>query len=253
MRKHLVALGLFLASAGTLRSQDMPLSQIIADGEGWKQIAKDLPDLWRLTPAGQEGLYVSYRKGRARLMPDGTLVPNPGGGSAFSRATPHIRTPDGFVYSAEGDLAVYPPGNAFERHVVRVPGLVQASCLALWRDGGTLVVGDASGGHLWAFRIEKNGELSSGEKYYSLRLRPGEKRSGVRALCLDRAGRVYAATPLGVQVFDPTGRLCGVLANPVRNEPITALCFGGPNWHTLYIAIGDAIYARTMLAQGSAE
>jgi len=58
---------------------------------------------------------------------------------------------------------------------------VQASCLGRWRDGGTLVVGDASGAHLWAFRIEKNGDLSSPEKYYPLRLRYGDKRSGRRS------------------------------------------------------------------------
>ena len=33
-------------------------------------------------------------------------------------------------------------------------------------------------------------------------------------IALDRDGRIYAATSVGVQVFDPTGRLCGVLPLP---------------------------------------
>ena len=36
-----------------------------------------------------------------------------------------------------------------------------------------------------------------------------------------RDGRIYAATEIGVQVFDPTGRLCGVLT-PARAAPRSA-------------------------------
>src|SRR5258705_13997857 len=82
------------------------------------------------------------------------------------------------------------------------------SGLAFWKDGGTLVVGDAAGKHLYAFRVKDDGTLDAKEKYYTLRVRPKEP-SGVKALVLDADRRLYAATNLGVQVFDPTGRTCG--------------------------------------------
>jgi enterochelin esterase family protein len=113
------------------------------------------------------------------------------------------------------------------------------------------VVADAEGRHLWAFRIEADGRLTFGEPYYPLRVKPGQADAGVTALATDAAGRVYAATPLGVQVFDPTGRLAGVLLKPAA-APLTALTFGGKDLDTLYVACGDRIYARKTKAKGLA-
>ena len=65
------------------------------------------------------------------------------------------------------------------------------------------------------------------------------------------AGRLYAATPVGVQVFDPTGRLSGVLLEPEPAAPEpTALTFGGPKHETLYAAFGGKVYARRTQAKG---
>jgi len=75
---------------------------------------------------------------------------------------------------------------------------------AFWKDGGTLVVGDEDGDKLYAYRVGKDGGLDAKEGYYTLRRRDREP-SGVKALTLDTDGRLYAATALGVQVFDPTG------------------------------------------------
>ena len=67
--------------------------------------------------------------------------------------------------------------------------LQSPSVLAIWPDQGTLVVGDAKGKHLWAFRCEKDGTLTAGEPYYALRLRTGEKESHVTALTVDTKGQ----------------------------------------------------------------
>ena len=139
-------------------------------------------------------------------------------------------------------------------HVVRADdfkaaGLVEPSGMVLWPDGGTLVVGDAGGKHLWAFRLDNDGKPVDGERYYPLRLRPGEKASRVRGLAADSAGRVYACTSQGVQVFDPTGRLWGVMPRPCDGEP-TAVALRDD---TLFVLCGDQVFARKIKAKGVAK
>jgi hypothetical protein len=60
---------------------------------------------------------------------------------------------------------------------------------------------------------------------------------------------IYACTRAGVQAFDPTGRLCGVILAPTKEE-MTAICIGQDKGNTLYVACGDRIYARPI--QGKA-
>ena len=69
------------------------------------------------------------------------------------------------------------------------------------------------------------------------------------ALTTDAAGRVYACTPLGIQVFDPTGRLCGVLHKPGRGD-LTAIAFCGENRDILAVACGEKLFMRKMQAKG---
>jgi enterochelin esterase family protein len=79
-------------------------------------------------------------------------------------------------------------------------------------------------------------------------VRRGETASGVTALTVDDKGRVYACTPLGVQVFDPTGRLSGVLLKPADGD-LTAVALGGPDGDTLFVACGEKIFARKTKAK----
>jgi enterochelin esterase family protein len=65
------------------------------------------------------------------------------------------------------------------------------------------------------------------------------------AMTMDAANRSYVATNLGIQIFDPTGRLCGVITSPPGR--VTELAFDG---NQLYARAGDKVYVRTMLAEG---
>ena len=122
------------------------------------------------------------------------------------------------------------------------------TCLALWPDEGHLVIGESDGAYLWAVRIEKDGSLGAGDRYYSLRTKPNEKMH-VTAMTMDAGYLLYACTPLGIQVFDPTGRLSGVIAAPAK-ETMTAITIGGEKADTLFVASGERIYARKI--QGKA-
>ena len=57
-------------------------------------------------------------------------------------------------------------------------------------------------------------------KFFTNALRPG-------GMTMDENGRYYVATALGVQVFDPTGRECGLIPKPT-DTPMTSVFLGGP-------------------------
>jgi gluconolactonase len=199
----------------------MPLSQIIVENEGWKLAGKIVPG--RVVPPS---VPATQKKLDIRSS---------------------VNHPLGVYCTATGEKAVFlrpPTGGEAKRF--ELP-LVEPSGLVLWPDGGTLVVGDAGGKHLWAFRIEKDGSLSCGDRYYPLRVRKDVDRSAVRALAVDGVGRLYADTPEGIQVFDPTGRLCGVLTKP-RPQPVGKLEIGGPDGNQLIAQYPDVFYSRKMAA-----
>jgi len=199
---------LLLASAGMAAAQDIPLSQILVEGEGWKEVAKGS------TP-------------------------------------PIILGTTSWGYYAIRDNQLTATSVKYGVVKLTLPeALSSPSGLALWPDQGTLVVGDAKGKHLWAFRVEKDSTLTAAEPYYALRLRPGEKESHVTALTVDDKGRLYAGTPLGVQVFDPTGRLCGVISKPGDGDMTGSIVLGEDG--ILLVSCGGKVYSRKIQGKGVA-
>jgi gluconolactonase len=67
---------------------------------------------------------------------------------------------------------------------------------------------------------------------------------------MDRDGRAYVATRMGVQVFDRNGRVAAVLPLP-GNAAGTSLCFGGHDFDTLYVASGGKVYRRKLPPWGA--
>jgi enterochelin esterase family protein len=216
MKRFLSVSVLFLLSVGSVRSQDMALSQIVIDGEGWK------------------------------------VVPNTAGFSFRDPAA--LKSLAGNLYMADKSQQMLRIGRTEGVSPVldefKPVGMRKPTCVLLWADESQLVVSDAEDRYLWAFRVETDGKLGPGDRYYSLRVKKGEKGSGVSALTLDTAGRVYACTPLGVQIFDPTGRLCGVLLNP-GEDACTGIGFGGEKKDTLFVKCGTKVYGRQLKANGA--
>jgi enterochelin esterase family protein len=122
--------------------------------------------------------------------------------------------------------------------------------------GSTLLVADTTDRYVWAFRIEKDGTLGPGDRYCRLRVAGDERRKATTppekyladpsAMTVDAAGRTYVATNLGIQVFDPTGRLCGVTTAPPGR--VTELQFDGDR---LFARANGKVYVRKMLAEGA--
>ncbi len=109
----------------------------------------------------------------------------------------------------------------------------------------TIAMGDAfpKGGRYAALRIEQSYDNS---KEAQAKRKKAPPKLAVTSLIVDSEGRIYAGTKLGIQVFDPTGRLCAVLALPAAGDPEH---FG---WEgdRLAVWIGDRKFIRAMKATG---
>lgn len=144
------------------------------------------------------------------------------------------------------------------------PAIINApNGIALSPDGGTLAVSDVRGMHTWTFRVEPDGSLTGGAPYMPMRTQVDTEAksadgrtpvyktaSGGDGMTTDTQGRYYVSSYLGVQVFDPTGRLSGVLPNPGTKQ-MTSVGFSGPNREYLTVTCGDTIFRRKVQAQGA--
>ena len=118
--------------------------------------------------------------------------------------------------------------------------------LAFSPDERTLYVCDTARYHVRAFDVEDSGGLKAGSSRVFARLDPGQP-GGPDGIKVDRAGRVYVAVALGVWVFEPDGRLLGILSLPARPSNL-AWC--GDAEGRLAITAVDAVYQVDLHVQG---
>ncbi len=183
MMRSLITLAVLAIFPAAAQSQDMPLSQILIDGEGWKKV-----------PAA------------TRPVESGISLP----GTSNSRGQ-------------------------------------NATCYSVTSDYSTLYVGYLDSTAVIAFNLDEKKQPHNAAAYCPLRLPHGAKGIDVTGLTIDRDGRIYAATHVGVQVYDPTGRLCGVLTPAAKGKP-EHLVFEDDR---LTLWIGDTKYARTLNTRGA--
>ncbi len=68
-------------------------------------------------------------------------------------------------------------------------------------------------------------------------------------MCVDRDGRLYVATRMGIQVCDQAGRVNCIIPTP--NGRVANLTFGGENLDTIFAACGDRIFKRKVKVKGT--
>ena len=68
-------------------------------------------------------------------------------------------------------------------------------------------------------------------------------------MTIDSAGRYYVATAVGLQMFDSTGRLGGVILKP-QNKFLSNVTFAGPNHEYLYVTCANKVFRRKTQARG---
>ncbi len=143
-------------------------------------------------------------------------------------------------------------------------GINAPNGITLSPDQGTLAVSDYKGANVWTFRVNTDGSLDAKMPYMTMRLPidpkgefkqaeppPFNPASGGDGMCSDEQGRYFVATTLGVQVFDPTGRMCGVITRPQLDKPLTSCALSGEGRAYLYVTNGDKIFRRKVQAKGA--
>jgi gluconolactonase len=118
--------------------------------------------------------------------------------------------------------------------------------LAFSPDEKTLYVCDTGRYHVRAFDVELDGSLRAGSSRVFARLDPGQP-GGPDGMKVDKAGRVYVAVALGIWVFEPDGKLLGILSLP--NRP-SNLAWCGADCRGLAITAVDAVYHVRMRVEG---
>ncbi len=118
--------------------------------------------------------------------------------------------------------------------------------LAFSPDERTLYVCDTGRYHVRAFAVEPSGALKPGSSRVFARLDP-DKPGGPDGMKVDQAGRVYVAVALGIWVFEPDGRLLGILPVPARPAN---LAWRAPGTGRLAITAVDAVYEVNLKVEG---
>jgi enterochelin esterase-like enzyme/sugar lactone lactonase YvrE len=138
-------------------------------------------------------------------------------------------------------------------------GIHKPNGIALSNDGGTLAVSEHGGRFVWTFRVLADGGLDAKMPTMELRLpidpqgefkmnQPPPYLAAARGdgMAVDRAGRFYVTSDQGIQIFDPTGRQCGVLPKPDPSQPLTSCVLAGKNHDYLYVTNGQTIFRRRL-------
>jgi sugar lactone lactonase YvrE len=127
-------------------------------------------------------------------------------------------------------------------------GLKFSNGVALSPDQSLLYVADSRTRWVYSYQIQADGSLAHKQKYYHLHVPDTADDSGADGMEVDRDGRLYVATRMGVQVCDQAGRVNCIIPTP--NGRITNLAFGGKELDTLYATCGDKVYARKVKTRG---
>ena len=136
-----------------------------------------------------------------------------------------------------------------EAAVVSDTGLPAAGGLALSPDQTLLYVADAASRWVYSYQVQPDLRLAYGQRYYHLHLGDDARDAGTAGLAVDRDGRLYAATTLGIQVCDQAGRVNAIIPTP--RGPAASVAFGGPDFDILYASSGNVVYRRRVKPRGA--
>jgi gluconolactonase len=128
-------------------------------------------------------------------------------------------------------------------------GLKLPNGIAVSPDQSLLYVAESRSHWVWSYQIQPDGSLAAKQRYFHLHMPDRADNSGVDGIRVDRDGRLYSATDIGIQVSDPAGRVFAIIPTP--NGDIANLCFGGPEFDTIYACCKDRVYKRRVKTQGA--
>ena len=172
-----------------------------------------------------------------------------------SRVNPNdlVVSKKGIIYYTDtgtGQVMALPTdANNIGRPRVVAGGINKPNGIGLTPNGKFLVVSEYGGTNVWSFMVGGDGGLTSGERYMDLRAPTSRADSGGDGMIVDASGRPFITSHVGIQYFDPQGRLGGVIAKP-SEKGIVSAAFAGPAKEYLYVCATDKIFRRKTLTKG---
>jgi enterochelin esterase family protein len=285
----LVLIAASMPTAAQNLSGDEALSTVLIEGEGWQLVGEnyaftdgacsdaqgnfyfsDLPKgaVHRVSPDGKVTTFLENgpRISGLKFGPDGRLyAATQAPKKQIIAIAPDTKAISVLVENAEpNDLIVSKKGYIYftvtgkgavmivdTRGNLRqgAHGINAPNGITLSPDQGTLVVSEYKGTNVWAYRVGIDGGVDAGARYMELRTPVGKSDSGGDGSTTDAQGRYYVTSHVGIQMFDATGRLGGVIAKPT-NKGCVSIAFAGSNHEYLYACASDKIYRRKLNTRG---
>jgi sugar lactone lactonase YvrE/enterochelin esterase-like enzyme len=135
-----------------------------------------------------------------------------------------------------------------EKRVVDT-GLKFANGIALSPDQSLLYVADFGSHWVYSYQVQPDGSLKFKQRFFHLHVPDPADDAGADGIKVDRNGRLYVATRMGIQVCDQAGRVNAIIPTP--NGRVANLCFGGSDFQTLFATCGDRVYKRKLKVKGA--
>jgi len=215
-------------------------------------IVDNLPGVSGVHLAADGRIYAcQYKAGRVlEIAKDGTLK------ELLSGVQPNdlIVTSTGYLYFTETSTGrihcIEPDGKTFvadEGHVIKPNGIT------LSVDQTTLAVSEHGGKNVWTWQIQPDGKLAAASPYMTLQISPNNVKKAALGdgATTDAKARTYVTSELGVQVFDPSGRLSGIIQKPVPATNVTSAEFAGEGHAVLFVTAGSTIWKRKLNTKGA--
>jgi enterochelin esterase family protein len=155
-----------------------------------------------------------------------------------------------FTDTGAGEVVMCPTQTEkLPRPRVAAGGINKPNGIGLSPDGKFLIVSEYGGTNAWSFVVNEDGTLWAGERFMDLRTPTGRADSGGDGMTVDAEGRPFITSHVGIQMFDSTGRLGGVIAKP-NDKGCVSVAFAGPNHEWLYACASDKVFRRKTLTKG---
>jgi gluconolactonase len=128
-------------------------------------------------------------------------------------------------------------------------GLKFSNGITVSPDQTLLYVAESRTHWVYSYQIQPDGSLQHKQRYYHLHVPDTADDSSADGMRVDRDGRLYVATRLGIQVCDQAGRVNCIIPTP--NGRVANFCFGGESFDTLFAACGDKVFKRKLKVKGA--
>lgn len=128
-------------------------------------------------------------------------------------------------------------------------GLKFSNGITVSPDQSLLYVADSRSHWVYSYQIHADGTLAHKQRYFHLHVPDTADDSGADGMRVDREGRLYVATRMGIQVCDQAGRVNCIIPTP--NGKISNLTFAGQKSDVIYATCGERVYRRQVKVQGA--